>query len=134
MVVVDDVDPAVGQVHLAGARHGIGCQDRDAKSCDHIRQIMVAQGVILIRPRSQHNGIAAFPSDLADDVGAGLLKIPVKCMLGLVGGLDGQPRDRRCDAEGLIHVTRQLPVSVFRLIPVEKRRIKGDIPALFRVI
>ena len=41
MVVVDDIETAVGEIHVVDARNGVCGKDRDAETREHLRKVVV---------------------------------------------------------------------------------------------
>ena len=64
MVVVDDIETAVGEIHVVDARNGICGEDRNAETREHLRKVVVDQRIILVRSRGEDHGVAVLLCDL----------------------------------------------------------------------
>ena len=134
VVVVDDVQPAAGEVHLVHVGQGVVGQHRDAQADEQFGQRVVDQLVVLIGAAGQHHRVAVLGVAAVQHGLAGGFQLIGEAGLGGVAGGDGLPGQGRVDAERGGHILGQLAVPVGVVVPVEQRRVKGDAPAALGVV
>ena len=134
MEIVDDVDPAPGKIHPVCLRQGIRRQHRDPGAGEHLRKVVVHQGVVLIGPGRQHHRVPSLPLHLADDLGRGCFQGAAELAHGVVARGDGFPHLRRRDPEFFLHPCAELGLPVRVRIPVEQGRVEGDPETGLRII
>ena len=134
MVVVHDVDAAVGKIDVADPRHRIGRQHGDAALREELGQPVVDQRVVVVRARSDHHRVAAVLVHVLEHLPAAQLQLVLKRLLRAVRLLGRLGNQVGIDIEGLLAPRLELAVSVALVVPVEQRRIERNAETLLRVI
>ena len=134
MIIINNIQPAFFQFSMLYSRKRVCSKHRYSHFCKHIRQIMIYQGVILIRPGSQDHCISALFLHLSAYFFSRFQKFLMERILGFISGCNSLSCQLRRDLESIFHISGQLPVPVSISIPVEKRRVKRNIPAFLRII
>ncbi len=132
--VVHHVDQAVVERYLFAAGHRVGGYHGDAALGEQRGQVVVHQGVVMVRAAGQHHGVGAVAACLRQHFGTAFLQRAVECLLRrarllqrLRGGLLG-------NLERVLEVLLQLKRAVFLGEPVEQRVVEGDVPAALGVV
>ena len=134
MVVVDDVQSAVAQIHAIDVRQTVYGQHRNMVLGKQLRQIMIDQRIILIRSGRQYNRIStSFLYVIYNFLSFGFETVG-KFLLCRIARRNRVARQLRGNAERLLHVLCELAVSVLRQMPMKQRRIKRNAPSALRII
>ena len=126
--IVHDIQAAAAQVHVVDAGDCVRSQHRDPHGGKHPGQAVVHQFIVLVGPGCQHHRKLPALRHLIQDTLACFRQFPVEalhcrfrlldCIFTACGG----------DPELPGHVLLQLPVHVLFSVPVEQRRVEGNVP------
>ena len=134
MVVVDDVETAVREIHVAHARHGIGREHRDSHLREHLGESVVDEFVVVVRARRKHHRIAALGPHALEHLLATELHLVGKRRLRGFGLFDRPVGERRLDPKGVHEIALELSVAVLGVVPVKERRVEGNAKTLLGVV
>ena len=134
MIIIDNIQPAFTKIHIIHSGNRICRQYRDPHAGKHFWQIMINQGIILVRAGCQYDRIGVVSFHLVHYLLPSFFQFLLKGKLCLISCFNGFQTDGRINFKCIFHINRQLPVPVFGPVPVEQRCIIGNVPAFFRIV